>query len=61
MITKIFVIVRKYAIHCKTEDFYIRKEVSEQVSKMGSHYFIFFEINITSTGEEILKKRFPVK
>jgi len=40
---------------------YVRKEVSDQVLKMFSHYFIFFEINVASTGEQILKKRFPVK
>jgi hypothetical protein len=55
MITKIVVVVPKYAVHCKTEDFcqetYVRKEVSEQVLKMVSSYFIFFELNITSTGE----------
>jgi len=28
----------------------VRKKVSEQVSKMFSHYFIFFEINVASTG-----------
>jgi len=40
---------------------YIRKEVSKQVLKTVSHCFIFFEIDITSTGEQILKNRFPVK
>jgi hypothetical protein len=65
MITKIVVIVPKYAYIVKQGIFvtetYVWKEVSEQVLKMVSNYFIFFEINITSTGEQILKKRFPFK
>jgi hypothetical protein len=40
---------------------YVRKEVSEQVSKMFSHYLIFFEINIAYTGDQILMERFPIK
>jgi hypothetical protein len=65
VITKIVCIVSEYTIHCKTQDFchenYIRKEASKQISKAVAHYFIFFEINITSTAEQILKNRFPVK
>jgi len=66
VVTKIVVIAPKCAIHCKTEDFCHRnlcKEGSVRASfeDVFSHYFILVEINVASTGEQILKKRFPVK